>query len=74
MNSDERNSGEYHYPVIGINRDKTFMPTVRKIDGGYIGSIKWSLKGMFSYLVGCDWGEYIFGFRIGLYDNEPTGF
>ena len=25
---DERNTAGSNYPVIGINRDKTFMPTV----------------------------------------------
>ena len=30
---DERNSASINYPVIGINRDKTFMPTVANLDG-----------------------------------------
>lgn len=30
---DERNSASVNYPVIGINRDKTFMPTVANLDG-----------------------------------------
>ena len=30
---DERNSASVNYPVIGINRDKTFMPTVANTEG-----------------------------------------
>ena len=30
---DERNTAGSNYPVIGINRDKTFMPTVANLDG-----------------------------------------
>ncbi len=30
---DERNTAGRNYPVIGINRDKTFMPTVANLDG-----------------------------------------
>ena len=29
---DERNTVGNDYPVIGINRDKTFMPTVANLD------------------------------------------
>ena len=32
-NTDERNTAGRNYPVIGINRDKTFMPTVANLDG-----------------------------------------
>ena len=37
---DERNSASINYPVIGINRDKTFMPTVANLDGVDIAKYK----------------------------------
>ena len=53
---DERNSASVNYPIIGINRDKTFMPTVANLDGVDKPSIKLSQKEC-SYLVGCRLGE-----------------
>ena len=37
---DERNSASVNYPVIGINRDKPFMPTVAHLDGVDIAMYK----------------------------------
>lgn len=52
---DERNTAGNNYPVIGINRDKTFMPTVANLDGVDIAkypNIKLSQKDCL-YLVVC---------------------
>ncbi len=65
---DERNSTNDNYPVIGINRDKTFMPTVANLDGVDIGQYKIITKGMFVFS-GMQTGRDIC-IRIGLYDNE----
>ena len=46
---DERNSASINYPVIGINRDKTFMPTVANLDGVDIAKYKIVTKGMFVF-------------------------
>ena len=46
---DERNSASFNYPVIGINRDKTFMPTVANLDGVDIAKYKIVTKGMFVF-------------------------
>lgn len=53
---DKRNSASINYPVIGINRDKTFMPTVANLDGVDIAKYKIVTKEC-SYLVGCRLGE-----------------
>lgn len=65
---DERNSASVNYPVIGINRDKTFMPTVANLDGVDIAKYKIITKGMFVFS-GMQTGRDIC-IRIGLYDNE----
>ena len=65
---DERNSASVNYPVIGINRDKTFMPTVANLDGVDIAKYKIVTKGMFVFS-GMQTGRDIC-IRIGLYDNE----
>lgn len=65
---DERNSASINYPVIGINRDKTFMPTVANLDGVDIAKYKIITKGMFVFS-GMQTGRDIC-IRIGLYDNE----
>ena len=49
---DERNTAGSNYPVIGINRDKTFMPTVANLDGVDIAKYKIVSKGIL-YLVEC---------------------
>lgn len=65
---DKRNSAGGNYPVIGINRDKTFMPTVANLDGVDIAKYKIITKGMFVFS-GMQTGRDIC-IRIGLYDNE----
>lgn len=65
---DERNTAGNDYPVIGINRDKTFMPTVANLDGVDIAKYKIVTKGMFVFS-GMQTGRDIC-IRIGLYDNE----
>lgn len=65
---DERNTAGNNYPVIGINRDKTFMPTVANLDGVDIAKYKIITKGMFVFS-GMQTGRDIC-IRIGLYDNE----
>lgn len=65
---DERNSANVNYPVIGINRDKIFMPTVANLDGVDIAKYKIITKGMFVFS-GMQTGRDIC-IRIGLYDNE----
>lgn len=62
---DERNSASVNYPVIGINRDKTFMPTVANLDGVDIAKYKIVTKGMFVFS-GMQTGRDIC-IRIGLY-------
>ena len=65
---DERNSASVNYPVIGINREKTFMPTVANLDGVDIAKYKIITKGMFVFS-GMQTGRDIC-IRIGLYNNE----
>ena len=65
---DERNSTSANYPVIGINRDKTFMPTVANLEGIDITKYKIVKKGMFVFS-GMQTGRDIC-IRIGLYDKE----
>ena len=64
---DERNTAGRSYPVIGINRDKTFMPTVANLDGVDITKYKIVSKGMFVFS-GMQTGRDIC-IRIGLYDK-----
>lgn len=64
---DERNTAGRNYPVIGINRDKTFMPTVANLDGVDITKYKIVSKGMFVFS-GMQTGRDIC-IRIGLYDE-----
>lgn len=65
---DERNTADSNYPVIGINRDKTFMPTVANLNGVDIAKYKIITKGMFVFS-GMQTGRDIC-IRIGLYDKE----
>ena len=65
---DERNRAGRNYPVIGINRDKTFMPTVANLDGVDITKYKIVSKGMFVFS-GMQTGRDIC-IRIGLYDKD----
>ena len=65
---DERNTAGRNYPVIGINRDKTFMPTVANLDGVDITKYKIVSKGMFVFS-GMQTGRDIC-IRIGLYDKD----
>lgn len=65
---DERNTAGSNYPVIGINRDKTFMPTVANLDGVDIAKYKIVSKGMFVFS-GMQTGRDIC-IRIGLYDKD----
>lgn len=65
---DERNTSCRNYPVIGINRDKTFMPTVANLDGVDITKYKIVSKGMFVFS-GMQTGRDIC-IRIGLYDKD----
>ena len=68
---DERNTVGNNYPVIGINRDKVFMPTVANLDGVDIAKYKIVSKGMFVFS-GMQTGRDIC-IRIGLYDkNQPA--
>lgn len=65
---DEKNTAGSNYPVIGINRDKTFMPTVANLDGVDIAKYKIVSKGMFVFS-GMQTGRDIC-IRIGLYDKD----
>lgn len=65
---DGRNTAGNNYPVIGINRDKTFMPTVANLDGVDIAKYKVITKGLFVFS-GMQTGRDIC-IRIGLYDDE----
>ena len=65
---DERNTVGSNYPVVGINRDKTFMPTVANLDGVDIAKYKIVSKGMFVFS-GMQTGRDIC-IRIGLYDKD----
>ena len=67
---EERNKVGNNYPVIGINRDKTFMPTVANLDGVDIAKYKIVSKGMFVFS-GMQTGRDIC-IRIGLYDKDQS--
>lgn len=68
---DERNTENKNYPVVGINRDKEFIPTVANMDEIDTRKYKMTRKGMFVFS-GMQTGrdECI---RIGLYEQkEPS--
>lgn len=65
---DNRNKDNHSYPVIGINRDKDFMPTVANMEGIDIRKYKIVEKGTFVFS-GMQTGRDIC-IRIGLYDED----
>lgn len=68
---EEKNIEGYDYPVIGINRDKSFMPTVANLEGIDITKYKIVKKGMYVFS-GMQTGRDVC-IRIGLYDKaEPS--
>ena len=66
---DERNKEGYDYPVLGINKDKTFMPTAANMAGIDTSKYKIVRKGTFVFS-GMQTGRDVC-IRIGLY-NEAT--
>ena len=68
---DRRNSANEDLPVIGVNRDKDFMPTVANLDGIDLRRYKVIEKGNFIFS-GMQTGRDIC-IRIGLYEcEEPS--
>lgn len=65
---DNRNKDNHSYPVIGINRDKDFMPTVANMEGIDIRKYKIVEKGTFVFS-GMQTGRDIC-IRIGLYCED----
>ena len=65
---DERNKESHHYPVLGINKDKTFMPTAANMEGIDTSKYKVIRKGTFVFS-GMQTGRDVC-IRIGLYDEE----
>lgn len=65
---DIRNSEDKKLPVLGINKDKSFMPTVANMDGVNTAKYKIISKDMFVFS-GMQTGRDVC-IRIGLYDNE----
>lgn len=65
---DERNKEGYDYPVLGINKDKTFMPTVANMEGINTSKYKIVRKGTFVFS-GMQTGRDVC-IRIGLYDKD----
>lgn len=66
-----RNSEKKDYPVVGINRDKTFMPTVANLEGVDTAKYKVVSNGIFVFS-GMQTGRDIC-IRIGLYtDDAPA--
>jgi len=63
-----RNSEKKDYPVVGINRDKTFMPTVANLEGVDTSKYKVISNGIFVFS-GMQTGRDIC-IRIGLYTND----
>lgn len=63
-----RNSDKKDYPVVGINRDKTFMPTVANLKGVDTAKYKVVSNGVFVFS-GMQTGRDIC-IRIGLYTEE----
>ena len=62
-----RNSEKKDYPVVGINKDKTFMPTVANLEGVDTAKYKVVSKGVFVFS-GMQTGRDIC-IRIGLYSD-----
>jgi type I restriction enzyme S subunit len=67
---DERNVANCDYPVIGINKDKLFMPTVANTDEIDLKKYKIIRHGQFIFS-GMQTGRDVC-IRIGLYDGEPA--
>lgn len=67
---DERNVANFDYPVIGINKDKEFMPTVANTDEIDLKKYKIIRSGQFIFS-GMQTGRDVC-IRIGLYDGEPA--
>ena len=65
---DNRNPDNHDYPVIGINRDKDFMPTVANLEGVDLRKYKIVTKGTFVFS-GMQTGRDVC-IRIGLYSDE----
>lgn len=65
---DERNKDNHYYPVLGINKDKTFMPTAANMEGIDTCKYKVVKKGTFVFS-GMQTGRDMC-IRIGLYDND----
>lgn len=66
-----RNSEKKDYPVVGINKDKIFMPTVANLEGVDTAKYKVVSNGVFVFS-GMQTGRDIC-IRIGLYsDNSPA--
>ena len=65
---DNRNKDNHSYPVIGINRDKDFMPTVANMEGIDIRKYKIVEKGTFVFS-GMQTGRDVC-IRIGLYRED----
>jgi len=63
-----RNSEKKDYPVVGINKDKTFMPTVANLEGVDTSKYKVVSKGVFVFS-GMQTGRDIC-IRIGLYSDD----
>lgn len=67
---DERNVANSDYPVIGINKDKEFMPTVANTDEIDLKKYKIIRPGQFIFS-GMQTGRDVC-IRIGLYDGKPA--
>lgn len=67
---EKRNSERMDYPVVGINKDKTFMPTVANLEGVDTAKYKIVRKGVFVFS-GMQTGRDVC-IRIGLYTNNDV--
>lgn len=67
---DERNVSNFDYPVIGINKNKEFMPTVANTDEIDLKKYKIIRSGQFIFS-GMQTGRDVC-IRIGLYDGKPA--
>lgn len=68
---DKRNTDNHPYPVLGLNKQKEFMPTVANLDGVDISKYKVVEKGNFVFS-GMQTGRDVC-IRIGLYtEDEPA--
>ena len=65
---EQRNAEKKVYPVVGINKDKTFMPTVANMEGVDTSKYKIISKNMFVFS-GMQTGRDVC-IRIGLYESE----